>query len=930
MKLLALVSRTVSVTHPGSMKSFFTRRRIFRFCIPLAGCFLFPIAMSRAAESGTAQSKATSVLVSEVQDLLAAGSFTEASGYLREILIRIKSLTDAESAEARASCLYQLGVCQLKSADYSGAADSFKKFIADYPLDGQVPMARFMVLEAYARQNDRAQMTAWLNELKTGGAFAGLMKFFGDEKNAEFRRNAVLTLVTDYAEQSDLDNLRTFLPLCDESVITDTGFNMALMSGGDQAFDKGKYARALALYRMVRLKDEVLPVYHKQVAALETAAAEPLPWVPLKERDRQQEDRQADFDRLEGLKQTILFFEETGYDQDLMVRMAQCYDAMQRYRLSVAAYSYVYNKFPEHRLAEQCRASAFQSLTALDDQDAALAAGLDYLARYPQGRFEDEVTVSLMQLHLTRGEIAAAVELGRHALDVLPNRRLADQICYVLGIALLQQQSWTPAMDLFSQVKEKWPQSTYVQDADYWGCMCYLFEGRFDEAITAFKGYLKNTAYVSARFTADVTYRLGVAQYGAEDFAAAEGTFKEFLVLYPDSPLVSEAYSMLGDLRGADGELDLAQTLYQKAVATAVDVEQDSYAVFQSARTYELQQRYAETVDLMKAYMARRGAQTHLAEAGLWIGKACKARGDRRQALEIYLKTLADFGNNPALDGVDQVMMQLLDDLKDGQGSDDLSFAITCLTEERERARQKKEHALSLRLTALLARLTGGVDHDRYTAELLDEKELKYFSPLPLIVLAETYAARGDITGVDRIAEDFKTRFSGSEELIDLLNIEASACLAAQQYERTIALTEEVFKRFDGNPRAVYSRKLQADAFRLSRDWPKAVEMYQKIFSVRAERGALAPETLYWIGVCKREQGDAEKAFAFFQRVYVLYKSHPEWAAKAYEASAECLQKLGRNGEVIQTLKEMVADPSIQNTPEGLRAAEALRRANEG
>ncbi len=883
-----------------------------------------------AAEPGTvAQSKATSALIQDVQGLLSAGSYQEASDYLREILIRIESATDAESATARASCLYQLGMCQLKSADYSGAADSFKKFITDYPAEEQIPSARFMVLESYARQNDRAQMTAWLGELRSSGAFDGLMKFLNDATNADFRRNTVLSLVSCYAEQGDLENLRIFLPFCDEAVLVDAGFNTALMDGGDEAFDKKAYARAMVLYRMVRLKNELLPVYQKQVAVLEAQLAVASPWVPLEERERQQADRQADQDRLDGLKQTIQFFTETGYDQELLIRMAQCYDVMQRYRNSLAVYRYVYTEFPEHRLAEQSRASAFQTLLVLNEPEEALAVGRDYLERYPQGRFEDDVTVGLMQLYLTRGELSASAELGRRALAALPNRRLADQITYLLGFTSLQQQNWIEAFDLFAQVKVKWPQSEYVQDADYWSGMCYLFEGRFAEAVTAFKGYLDNKSYNPARFKAECTYRLGVAQYATESFAEAEGTFKQFLVLYPESPLVSEAYSMLGDLRGAEGNMDQALMLYQKAIETATDAEQDSYAVFQSAQAYELQQRYAQTVELVKAYIARQGTKARLAEAALWIGKSCKALGNRRQALEVYLKTIADFGNNPALGGVDQVMTQMLEDLRESP-ADELSFATARLTEGLETARQKKERPLELRFTALLARLTGEAERGRYITELQKEADLGVFSPLPLIVLAEDASAHGDTAGVERIAAKFKAQFSDSEQLINLLNIEASACLAAQQYETTVALTDEVLTRFDGDPRTGLARKLQADAFRLSGDWAKAVETYQKIFSSRAAHGALAPETLYWIGVCKREQGDVAKAFAFFQRIYVLYKGHPEWVAKAYEASVDCLQKLGRNEEAVQTWKEMVANPSIQNTPEGLRAAEALRRASEG
>ncbi len=910
------------------MKLLFPRGFGFQLAILSVVCFLFPLSLC-AVDVIPVTSKSTTVLVQEVQDLLASGLFKEAAGHLQEILVRLESLTDAESVSARASCLYQLGECQLRSADFSGATESFKKFITEFPRDEQVPAARFMVLESLARQNDRIQMEAWLTELRNSGAFDGLMQFLSDKNNAAFRRNSVLALMTGYAEQGDLGNLRLFLPFSDEQGLADAGFNVALMEGGDRAFEAGDYPRAITLFRMVRFKGELVPVYKKQVAQLEEELAKPLPWVPLKEQARQREDWQAEQTRLEGLTQTLQFFNENGYDQELMVRMAQSYDAMKRYRIALAVYRQVYTEFPEHRLAEQSRASAFQSLMALNAQEEALVAGREYMERYPQGRFEDEVAVSLMQLYLSRSELPASAELGQRLLAALPNRRLADQITYLLGITSLQQQNWKEASSLFANVMTKWPQSDFVQDADYWSGMCRIFEGRFAAAVAIFKNYLNNKTYDPARFRAECTYRLGVAQYGAEDFVGAESTLKEFLVLYFESPLVSEAYSMLGDLRGSDGDLDLALTMYQKAIETATDVDQDSYAVFQSARAYELQQRYAETITLVKAYMARQGTKAQLAEAALWIGKSCKAQGDHRQALEIYLKTLTDFGNNPSVNGVDQVMVQLLEDLKD-RPADEISFATAHLTAGVESARQKNERPLELRFVALLARIAGQDGRERYMATLRNETNLDLFSPLPLILLAEDSLVRGDVEMPERIAEKFKARFSESELLIDLYNLEAAACLSAKKYDRTIALTDEIIARFDTDPRVGLSRKLQADAFRLSGNLTKAVETYQKIFSTRAGLGSLAPETLYWIGVCKRDQGEIEKAFAFFQRVYVLYKSHPEWAAKAYEASIDCLQKLGRTAEVVQTWKEMVETPSIRNTPEGLRAAEALRRVNEG
>ena len=87
---------------------------------------------------------------------------------------------------------------------------------------------------------------------------------------------------------------------------------------------------------------------------------------------------------------------------------------------------------------------------------------------------------------------------------------------------------------------------------------------------------------------------------------------------------------------------------------------------------------------------------------------------------------------------------------------------------------------------------------------------------------------------------------------------------------------------------------------------------------------------LYWIGSCRYEQGRTEEAFAFFQRVYVLYEGYPEWTSKAYEGSVNCLRKLGRQEEVIKTLREMAGNAAVAATPEGLRAKAELDKLPGG
>ena len=71
-----------------------------------------------------------------------------------------------------------------------------------------------------------------------------------------------------------------------------------------------------------------------------------------------------------------------------------------------------------------------------------------------------------------------------------------------------------------------------------------LKEGRYDQAITAFQGFL--ASYPSGDYTANAQYWLGEANYVTRRFNEAEQEFLKVLNLHPDSTKVSDAMLKLG------------------------------------------------------------------------------------------------------------------------------------------------------------------------------------------------------------------------------------------------------------------------------------------------------------------------------------------------------------------------------------------------
>jgi TolA-binding protein len=895
-------------------------------CAPVAVAVFIFLAAAASAQDQLAppESMATSALLKTTRSLLESRQLADAIPYLQEVVGRYSSMDGDEAVQTRATTLHQLGLCLLETGDYEQAAARLGEFVETYPQHESAPLSRFLILEAYAWQDDPAQMTQYIERLDASGGLDALLSVFGREE-ADVYRHAVLSLVIAYARTADFENMQRFLPYCDADARSDTGLNLALIEGGDRALDDEEYLTALYLYRTVQKTGDLLAGYNRRIEELEAELAAPPPWVPQRERDAQQAEREAEQERLVRLKAEREEMAGSNYDIDLMLRMARCFEGLNRYWPACLLYRHIYTEFPESEPAEQCRYSAFQSLAVLGEPARAIEEGTTYRAMYPDGRFRDEVSLGLMHQHLALDEEEPAARLGRELLAQTPIHRYLDQVNYLMGYIRFQQQNYDDALDFFQTAAREWPNRLYAEESIYWAGMCNLFLSRFDEAVTVFKDYLDNPAWPEKNFAEDVTYRLGMARFGLGDFAASEQTFRDFLTRFPESGLVSEACSMIGDLRGAEGDLDTAIEFYARARKTAVTSEQEAYALFQAARVYELQNEWLEIISLMETYLAERGETGELAEASLWMARAWNARGEEQKALDICCETVLRYGGNPQLASVDLLLQQLIKESGvDRGGAEYAQKVLARLADDRSAAcGSEGSRVLCLRLTALFAEISPDGDDAQ---ALLDEPSLDGFTPLPLLVRAREALRQGRPDEVDPVYDRFMEQFAGIDSAAQMANLKIRALIDAGRFGAALSLARESFETYSGYPDAGRTQKLMADALRNLKEYDAAIELYNEFLTVREWRGELTPQVIYWIGVCRAKQDRITEAFAYFQRVYVLYELYPEWMAKAYAASIDCLEKLGRQDEIVKTWREMVANPAIAATPEGQQAQQQLDR----
>ncbi|HEY1581897.1 MAG TPA: tetratricopeptide repeat protein, partial [Chthoniobacterales bacterium] len=77
-------------------------------------------------------------------------------------------------------------------------------------------------------------------------------------------------------------------------------------------------------------------------------------------------------------------------------------------------------------------------------------------------------------------------------------------------------------------------------------------------------------------------------------------------------------------------------------------------------------------------------------------------------------------------------------------------------------------------------------------------------------------------------------------------------------------------------------------------------------------------------------RGQWAEANAYFQRVYVGYQKFLSWVAKAYIASGESFEKLGKTQEAANTYRELLRNEKLANLGEATEARKRLQALGQG
>jgi TolA-binding protein len=914
-------------------------RHVGRHFVCALVLFWVPVAMwaqDQEAPAADVTQMSTGELEKQASLLVGTQKYAEAVPLLSELLTRLGETREPQLQSKVEGFRYFLGLGHVFNNDWPGAATTFEAFLKAHPKSNryrkvlelygdtlvqskQYPQAaeqykqllEMKLPDAEAFPITEKLASCYMRDQKWTEAIPVLLIMLQKSWTPEQREQAVVWLAQSYIESDQgakvvelLPDMLTKAPRARLSI----DFNVALLNGGDKMFAANQDVLALLFYNLVLPPARLLEANKKY--------EEDLVWRREQvRRAGQQLELVVDINRrIQDLQNERTQLEAVpDFAEDLLMRIAQAYFSAGRLYETFWTYWKIYQQYPNGKLAEDSCYGAFGLAAQLEQDTKAKEAGLKYLSSFPDGKQWEDVSLQLGQIFIRNREYATAIDYYDEILRARPEHAYKDQILYALGFAQFQDSRFDEARQTFQTLSRECPNSDKASPGLYWVGMTYLFQDNYKDALDAFTRFMEKAT--DGGLYQDAYFRRAVCLYGLENYTSAAEGFQRFLKEFPTGTLTPEAHTLLADCYGAIGELEKARDHYIAVEDCAVKQSQIDYAALQIGRIHEQLEQFEEMEEWFARYLEKYGLKGDYTQAIYRKGFAQQAQGKSREAIDTYWQAIEKYGNDPKAMGIDIIIDAYCEEARSVEGLQ----ALEIIRSAALTAEQRNERTRALRFQRALAQLD-----PKATPPLLNVDDVALASPVVLLWMADIQAKTNPTLGetAARAAIDNfgPTQWTG-EAFFKLGNF----AFQRRDWKQAEAGFNKAIRTSPMNDVAARATMRLGDIKRSQGHFDEAIKRYEEVLQVKEWKGELWPEALYFIGESLREQGKQKQAYAYFQRIYVLYPHYKEWTAKAYLRCAEISETLGLKDEAVRTLGEMLANQSLRSTSEYVSAEQRLK-----
>ena len=784
----------------------------------------------------------------------------------------------------------------------------------------------------------------------------------GSDIRSPQQTTAAVEVISLLADNGNVNDLIAYLDrLSHQAGVRDAiaWFSNQVTVTGDELVSTGSYESALAIYRSVPPRSQILEtqktalVSQRKEVNLLQARVNSDKAKPLNQRSIASELLNDLVPAVQLSEKAMAAIEEqTYFDAALLMRRGICFYYLQRYEEALVCLRTLREKHGSAADAKKAAYSEIRIVAELKDMAQVKLLCDKYLANYPDSENAEQVAALAGEMLVQNGSWPEVGSFYGNLITKFPKSESIDRYRFFQGVSQFQEGNFKESIPVFTQFLKEFPNSPMVENGLYYVAMSNFLTNNYKETLRASKEYLSK--FPDGRYAGDIRYKLAFIDFNDKEADQSDKIIRDlnsFINLHPDDAAIGSMLCLIGDTykkKKSDKPDEIAKfenqalEAYKKAIWTDSPDDVTQYALDTATALLQSKKDWAGIAALHGEFLQKNPDSPLALISAIQVAKMKGREGKGAEAAEMLAKALKARIGDPNSEQVEFMIDELVKTLVprkkvvelDSEAIDkQLVEVLTKVTAGQE---NPTANARLYYARAQLARLLKRQDNaDRYLKGIatINAKDPSVLSPALLSISGDILMKSGDLDGAEgmyrRLADRYKEGNFADAGPVGLGYI----ALARKKPDEALKIFEEALENNPGMFRFKETTLGKVQALFELGNLEDAKKIALQVAGDKMFRGESAGKAYLLVGQIFRKQAETAptaeaktemltQAYGTYNRVYTAYKSTPDVCAEAGWQAYETLIEMGDQALATETLKKLATDPKLQNTARAKKAAE--------
>ncbi len=248
---------------------------------------------------------------------------------------------------------------------------------------------------------------------------------------------------------------------------------------------------------------------------------------------------------LEAYQKLIDQFPNSSRMGDAYLGKANSLYSIKNYSDAIVAYQMVIEKFASSEegkaIVEKARFGLAWSYLKAGDIDLSIQSFQEIMDQTQNKIVKISALTQIGDAYQDAGKLEKAIEIYDRVLQDYPDSLYTDYVQYREAVGLLKMDKIEPATIALKTLKENFPESKYLNEANYYLGLAYFKKGDWPATIEQIESFIE-TAPKSNEFLPDANYILALSNFNFEKYDKANKVFQQIVKIFPGQlPIVRDS-----------------------------------------------------------------------------------------------------------------------------------------------------------------------------------------------------------------------------------------------------------------------------------------------------------------------------------------------------------------------------------------------------